>query len=68
VVNTLLQSCLHNEAKRLFLFFATRYDYPWHKRVDVDAVDLGRGKRLVTRGGKLDKRYQITVPEAFHAG
>lgn len=68
VVNTLLQSCLHNEAKRLFLFFATRYDYPWLKRVDVDAVDLGRGKRLVTRGGKLDKRYQITVPEAFHAG
>ena len=34
----------------------------------VDAVDLGRGKRLVTRGGKLDKRYQITVPEAFYAG
>ena len=68
VVNTLLQSCLHNEAKRLFLFFATRYDYPWLKHVEVDAVDLGRGKRLVTRGGKLDKRYQITVPEAFHAG
>jgi len=68
VVNTLLQSCLHNEAKRLFLFFATRYDYPWIKRVDVDAVDLGQGKRMVTRGGKLDKRYQITVPEGFHAG
>ena len=68
VVNTLLQSCLHNEAKRLFLFLANHYDYPWMKRVDVDAVDLGRGKRLVTRGGKLDKRYQITVPEAFHAG
>lgn len=68
VVNNLLQSCLHNEAKRLFLFFATRYGYPWLKRVDVDAVDLGRGKRLVTRGGKLDNRYQITVPEVFHAG
>jgi len=67
VVNLLLQSCLHNEAKRLFLFLATRYDYPWLKRVDVDSVDLGRGKRLVTRGGKLDKHYQITVPEAFYA-
>jgi hypothetical protein len=67
VVNTLLQSCIHNEAKRLFLFLANHYDYPWVKRVDIDSVDLGRGKRLVTRGGKLNKRYQITVPEAFYA-
>lgn len=68
VVNTLLQSCVHNKAKRLFLFLANHYGYPWTKRVDMDAVDLGRGKRMVTRGGKLDKRYQITVPEAFCAG
>jgi hypothetical protein len=68
VVNALLQSCVHNKTKRLFLFLAGHYGYPWAKRVDVDAIDLGRGKRLVTRGGKLDRRYQITVPEAFHAG
>lgn len=68
VVNSLLQTCIHNEAKRLFLFFASRYEYPWTKRVDVDAVDLGRGKRLVTRGGKLDRRFQITVPGEFYAG
>jgi hypothetical protein len=68
VVNALLQSCVHNKAKRLFLFLADHYGYPWAKRIDVDAIDLGRGKRLITRGGKLDKRYQITVPEAFHVG
>jgi hypothetical protein len=68
VVNDLLQCCVHNKAKRLFMLLASHYNYPWLKRVDVDAVDLGRGKRLVTRGGKLNKRYQITVPEAFHAG
>lgn len=68
VVNALLQSCVHNKAKRLFLFFASHYGYPWAKRINVDAIDLGRGKRLITRGGKLDKHYQITVPEAFHAG
>jgi len=68
VVSALLQSCAHNKAKRLFLFLANHYKYPWLKRVDVDAVVLGHGKRMVTRGGRFDKRYQITVPEAFHAG
>lgn len=67
VVNTVLQFCVHNKAKRLFLFLANHYNYPWAKRVDMEAVDLGRGKRMVTRGGKLDKRFQITVPETFHA-
>ena len=67
VVNALLRSCVHNKAKRLFLFLANHYAYPWTKRIDLDAIDLGRGKRLVTRGGRLDKHYQITVPDAFHA-
>lgn len=68
VVNTLLQACVQAKAKRLFLFFADYYAYPWASRINRESLDLGRGKRLVTRGGKLDKRYQITVPEAFHAG
>ncbi|MEW8474183.1 MAG: type IV toxin-antitoxin system AbiEi family antitoxin domain-containing protein [Candidatus Thiodiazotropha endolucinida] len=67
VVNALLKSCAHNKAKRLFLFLANHYAYPWIKRVDMDAIDLGSGKRMITRGGKLDRHYQITVPEGFHA-
>ncbi|MEW8693613.1 MAG: type IV toxin-antitoxin system AbiEi family antitoxin domain-containing protein [Candidatus Thiodiazotropha endolucinida] len=67
VITALLESCVNNKAKRLFLFLADYYAYPWAKRVDMETVDLGRGKRMVTRGGKLDKHYQITVPEAFHA-
>ena len=27
--------------------------------------DLGSGKRAVVESGKLNKTYQITVPEAF---
>jgi hypothetical protein len=68
VINALLESCVNNKAKRLFLFLANHYAYPWAKRVDMDAIDIGSGKRMITRGGKLDKRYLITVPEAFHAG
>lgn len=68
VVNTLLQASVQAKAKRLFLFLADYYAYPWASRIDRKSLDLGRGKRLVTRGGKLDKRYQITVPGAFRAG
>ena len=37
--------------------------FPWLKRLDKKAVDLGTGKRMLVKGGKLDARYQITVPE-----
>lgn len=66
VVTALLKACTHSKAKRLFLFLAEHYHYSWWKRVELAGVDLGKGKRLVTRGGRFDKRYQITVPETFH--
>jgi hypothetical protein len=30
-------------------------------------VNLGKGKRMLVRGGRLDPVYQITVPEALDA-
>lgn len=68
VVSALLRYCVQNKAKRLFLFLANYYDYPWLKHVDIEKVDLGAGKRMVTRGGRFDKRFLITVPESFDAG
>ena len=58
--------CRHIKVKRLFFFFATRYDYGWLKHLNRKAYDLGSGKRVVTKGGRLDSEYLITVPEAFH--
>jgi hypothetical protein len=48
--------------KRLFFFFADRHQHAWLKRIDRAAVDLGKGKRMLVKGGKLDRAYQITVP------
>ena len=62
----LLANCRSVKVKRLFFFFADRHQHPWLKHLDQDAVDLGSGKRLLAKGGKLDTRYQITVPEALH--
>lgn len=65
LVTTLLEQSTSIRAKRLFLFFADRHDHSWSKRIDRSHVDLGRGKRQLVRGGRLDPRYQITVPDAF---
>ena len=65
-LDVLLKGCRHIKVKRLFFFFATRYDYGWLKHLDRKAYDLGSGKRVVAKGGRLDSEYLITVPEAFH--
>ena len=67
LVTALLEQCSSIRAKRLFLFFADRHDHSWSKRVDRSHVELGRGKRQLVRGGRLDPHYQITVPDAFAA-
>lgn len=59
----LLQDCRSVKVKRLFLFFADRHPHAWRKRIERKRIDLGRGKRLLVRGGKLDPTYGITVPE-----
>ena len=58
----LLADCRNIKVKRLFLFFARRHNHAWFKHIDQDAIDLGRGKRMIVKGGRLDPNYQITVP------
>lgn len=65
-VNTLLQHCRNIKVKRLFLFMVDQFSYPWIKRITKDQLDLGSGKRVIIKGGKLDKQYLITVPERFN--
>jgi hypothetical protein len=63
----LLEDCRSVKVKRLFLFFAERHHHPWLKKLDKKSVDLGEGKRMLVKGGKLNKTYQITVPEELNA-
>ena len=43
------------------------HQYPWFEKLDRSAIDLGKGKRLIVRGGRYDKEFRITVPERFGA-
>lgn len=59
----LLLDCRNVKVKRLFFFFADRHQHAWLKGLDKTAIDLGKGKRMLVKGGKFDRSYQMTVPE-----
>lgn len=61
-LQTLLEVCASVKVKRLFLFFADHHRHAWLSRLDMSCIDLGAGKRVLVKGGRLDPRYNITVP------
>ena len=67
-MSRLLGECRSVKVKRLFLWFAERHGHAWLERLDRHGVDLGKGKRMLVRGGKLDSKFQITIPEDLDAG
>lgn len=68
VLRDLLRACTQVKAKRLFLWFSDRHGHAWRQALDTDGVDLGRGKRLIVKGGAYDATYQITVPRGMTVG
>jgi hypothetical protein len=66
-MQTLLQACQSVKAKRLLFFFADRHSHAWKNKINKDHVDLGSGKRMLVKGGVLDRTYQITVPKGLDA-
>ena len=61
LVQELLESCRSVKAKRLFLFLAEEAGHAWFKELKPSKINLGKGKRSVVKGGRLDSKYQITV-------
>ncbi len=67
VINALLAACRNIKVKRLFLFLAAHFGFPWAKRLETAGLDIGSGNRQIVKGGRLDKQFLITVPEDFGA-
>ncbi|WP_440998055.1 type IV toxin-antitoxin system AbiEi family antitoxin domain-containing protein [Arhodomonas sp. SL1] len=59
----LLEDAKSVKVKRLFFFYADRYRHRWAAHLDRDRITLGKGKRVLVKGGRLDPEYNITVPE-----
>jgi hypothetical protein len=58
----LLEACSSVKVKRLFLALAERRNHAWFKHLDVGAIKIGSGKRMLAPGGILHPKYQITLP------
>ena len=62
----LLEECRNIKAKRLLLWFAERHQLRWFRELNLENIDLGAGKRSLVPNGKLDTKYQITVPRDMY--
>ncbi len=62
-VQAALEACRSIKVKRLFLWLAERHSHSWLKKLDLDRINLGRGKRQLVPEGRLDPKYMITVPD-----
>lgn len=67
LLQKLLEDCRSIKVKRLFCFFAERHNHTWFKRLDISKVDLGKGKRALAKNGRLDPKYNITIPADMDA-
>ena len=68
LLHALLRACTQVKAKRLFLWFSDRHGHDWRQMLETDGIDLGRGKRMLIKGGAYDGTYKITVPREMARG
>lgn len=62
-LDTLLQHCCNIKVKRLFLWLSQRHHHAWFKHLTPDNYQLGSGKHVIAEGGRLEPRWQITIPK-----
>jgi len=62
MVQELLEKCGSAKTKRLFMYLAEKHDHAWVKKISLEKVDFGKGKRSLCSHGHYDGKYKIVVP------
>ncbi len=62
LVQQLLEACKSIKVKRLFLYLSEEKALPCFKKLQLDKIDIGKGKRVIGEGGKFIPKYKISVP------
>lgn len=62
LVQELLEKCTSVKVKRVFLFLSEKLSLPFFKKLNLNTINMGKGKRVVFKNGKLNQKYKITVP------
>ena len=57
----LLENCTSVKVKRLFLYLVELSSHSWFKKLDISKINLGKGVREITKGGKYDQKYNIII-------
>lgn len=63
LLQQLLENCSSIKVKRLFLYMAEKTGHEWFNYLNLSKINLGSGKRVITKGGKLDKKYNIVIED-----
>ena len=58
----LLENCSSIKVKRVFLYMLDKLELPLKKHLNIHRIYLGKGKRVISKKGSLNKAYNITVP------
>ncbi len=61
----LLEICNNFKVRRLFFWYAERHNHSWLTKLNRDKINLGSGNRVIVKGGHVNKKYQITVPDNY---
>lgn len=63
LLEKLLEGCSSIKVNRLFLYMARKAGHQWAGFINQQNIDLGTGKRSLTKGGVFISEFKITVPE-----
>lgn len=62
ILQSLLENCHSIKVKRLFLHLSEQFNHPWFPSLDLTKIDLGKGKRVLAKGGKYFPKYKLSLP------
>ena len=63
MLQVLLEQCRSVKVKRLFMYLAEDCNHAWVKKLDVSKVDLGKGKRMIVKGGRFNANITVPITE-----
>ena len=63
IVQELLEKCGSVKTKRLFMYLAEKHNHAWVKKLNLEKVNFGTGKRSLCNNGHYNSKYKIVVPK-----
>ena len=63
ILQILLENCSSVRVKRVFLYLAEKQKHSWFNFLNPEKINLGKGKRVISDSGKLDKKYEIVIED-----